>query len=141
MTIGELAGRFGLPTHVLRHWESVGLLNPDRHESGHRRYGPADLRRIAMILMGKDAGLGLPAIRELFSSGNPMDHDGVLREHLEVLERRIADAQAAKTMIEHALACPNPFDTCPHANAQIEARIPPPGAPSPPLTPAHHLSP
>ncbi len=23
MSIGEIAGRFGLPTHVLRHWEAV----------------------------------------------------------------------------------------------------------------------
>jgi hypothetical protein len=27
-TIGELAARFGLATHVLRHWEDVGLLSP-----------------------------------------------------------------------------------------------------------------
>lgn len=26
--IGELAARFGLSTHVLRHWEAVGLLAP-----------------------------------------------------------------------------------------------------------------
>jgi MerR family copper efflux transcriptional regulator len=25
-SIGEVATRFGLPTHVLRHWESEGLL-------------------------------------------------------------------------------------------------------------------
>jgi hypothetical protein len=28
MTIGELAARFGLATHVLRHWEAMGLLTP-----------------------------------------------------------------------------------------------------------------
>ena len=32
LTIGEVAGRFGLPAHVLRHWESVGLLAPVRAE-------------------------------------------------------------------------------------------------------------
>ena len=26
MTIGELAARFGPATHVLRHWEAVGLI-------------------------------------------------------------------------------------------------------------------
>ena len=35
-SIGELAGRFGLETHVLRHWESEGLLDPERERSGYR---------------------------------------------------------------------------------------------------------
>ena len=30
LTIGELATRFGLATHVLRHWEDEGLLSPAR---------------------------------------------------------------------------------------------------------------
>ncbi|WP_301184415.1 MerR family DNA-binding transcriptional regulator [Streptomyces sp. 6-11-2] len=28
MSIGAVAERFGLPTHVLRHWEAMGLLAP-----------------------------------------------------------------------------------------------------------------
>ncbi len=33
-TIGELAARFGLATHVLRHWEDVGLLTPSATPAG-----------------------------------------------------------------------------------------------------------
>jgi len=125
ITIGELASRFGLATHVLRHWESVGLLAPGRAAGGQRRYGDADLARVAMILMGKEAGLGLPEMRELLSTDNPMDHTDLLRRHVAVLERRIAQAQAAKNLVEHALSCPLSFDECPHARAQIARRIPP----------------
>ncbi|WP_049570067.1 MerR family transcriptional regulator [Nonomuraea sp. SBT364] len=123
MTIGELAARFGLPAHVLRHWESAGLLTPARHESGHRRYGETDVRRVAVILMGKEAGLSLAALRELLSTGDPMDHAGLLKGHVAALEHRIAEARAAKELIEHALSCPLPFDACPHARARIDARI------------------
>ncbi|WXK67305.1 MerR family DNA-binding transcriptional regulator [Nonomuraea sp. N2-4H] len=28
MAIGEVAARFGLAPHVLRHWEAMGLLSP-----------------------------------------------------------------------------------------------------------------
>ncbi|MFC6080072.1 MerR family transcriptional regulator [Sphaerisporangium aureirubrum] len=129
MTIGELAARFGLPTHVLRHWETAGLLAPTRHENGHRRYGPPDLRRVAMILMGKDAGLSLGALSQLLSTPNPLDHTDLLKEHITVLDRRIAQAQSAKSLIEHALACPLNFDNCPHAHTQIESRIPTPQDP------------
>ena len=38
MTIGELAARFGLATHVLRHWEAMGLLTPAARVNGRRRY-------------------------------------------------------------------------------------------------------
>lgn len=125
-TIGELAARFGLAPHVLRHWESAGLLSPSRDQNGQRRYAESDLPRVAMILMGKEAGLGLRALREVLSTGDPMDHEDVLRRHVAVLERQIAQAQEAKTLIEHALSCPVAFAECPHANEQLAARIPQP---------------
>lgn len=122
-TIGELAERFGLATHVLRHWESMGLLTPARDTGGQRRYDEHDLARVAMILMGKEAGLGLRELQALLTTGNPMDQTNMLRHHLAVLERRIAEATAAKELIEHALSCPLSFDECPHARARINARI------------------
>lgn len=126
MSIGELATRFGLAPHVLRHWESMGLLTPSRVPGGQRRYGDADLARVAMILMGKEAGLGLRELRNLLSTPNPMDHSELLRHHVAVLDRRITQAQAAKDLIEHALSCPTNFAECPHAHERIEAHIPPP---------------
>ena len=125
LSIGELATRFGLATHVLRHWEGMGLLGPARDAAGQRRYAEADLSRVALILMGKEAGLGLRELRVLLSTASPMDHPDLLRGHLAVLESRIAQAQAAKNLIEHALSCPLSFDDCPHAAEQIKARIPP----------------
>ncbi len=61
----------------------------------------------------------------LLSAANPMDHTDLLRRHLGVLENRIAQARAAKELIEHALSCPLSFDQCPHARVQILTRIPP----------------
>lgn len=118
-SIGELADRFGLATHVLRHWESAGLLDPDRDALGQRRYRNEHLTRVALIVMGKDAGLTLGQLRELLATDNPMDHPELLREHLRRLERRIARAQAAKDLIEHALACPLDFHECDHAQERI----------------------
>jgi MerR family copper efflux transcriptional regulator len=123
-TIGELAERFGVAPHVLRHWESVGLLTPARDHGGQRRYRTGDLVRVALILIAKDAGFGLRDLRTLLADGRPMDHPEVLRRHVAVLDDRIAKATAAKQLIEHALACPLPFDECPHAQEQIAARIP-----------------
>jgi MerR family transcriptional regulator, copper efflux regulator len=125
LTIGELAHRFGLATHVLRHWESMGLLAPGRDDGGQRRYGEADLVRVALILMGKEAGFSLRELCKLLATDNPMDHPQLLRRHVAALEDRIARATAAKDLIEHALSCPLPFNECPHARERIAARIPP----------------
>src|ERR687897_477065 len=50
-TIGQLADRFGLATHVLRHWEDMGVLSPVRRTAGRRVYGPVHVARIAEILL------------------------------------------------------------------------------------------
>lgn len=125
LTIGELAHRFGLATHVLRHWESMGLLAPGRAAGGQRRYGHADMMRVAMVLMGKDAGISLRELSVVLTTGNPMDRADLLRRQVAELDRRIAQAQLAKDLIEEALSCPLDFEECPRAREQIEARIPP----------------
>lgn len=122
LTIGDLARRFGLATHVLRHWESEGLLAPARAAGGQRRYGEEDLYRVALILMSKEAGVSLRELRGFLVTGGDKD---MLRGHLAVLEQRIQEAQAAKALIEHALECPIKLMECPHARERIAARIPP----------------
>jgi DNA-binding transcriptional MerR regulator len=104
MGIGALAGRFGLATHVLRHWEAMGLLTPARDTAGRRRYGSADLTRVAVILRAKEAGLSLGAIRSLVAAG-PSARRDILGEEAEALRSRIAAAQASLGLIECALGC------------------------------------
>ncbi|MBP2706372.1 MerR family transcriptional regulator [Microbispora sp. RL4-1S] len=125
LTIGELAERFGLGAHVLRYWESMGLIEPARRVGGQRRYGQDALVRVTLIRMAKEAGFGLRELRVLLSTPDPMDHRDLLHRHVAQLEQRIARARAAKDLIEHALACPYRFADCEHAREQIAARIPP----------------
>jgi len=125
MTIGELAGRFGLATHVLRHWEAVGLLVPSRRVSGRRRYGRDALARVALIQQGKELGFGLDQVRAMLDTTDPVARRAVLARHDAELERRIEAARAAREMINHALNCPSDdFVECPNFRAMVEARIP-----------------
>ncbi|WP_022878186.1 MerR family transcriptional regulator [Microbacterium sp. B19] len=103
-TIGDAAARFGLETHVLRHWEDEGLLRPARNPAGRRRFGDADLVRIAVILRNKAAGMSLDQIRVLLDEDAP-DRHRVLEEHVAELDRRAADIAQARAMTEHALRC------------------------------------
>jgi MerR family copper efflux transcriptional regulator len=126
MTIGELAGRFGLATHVLRHWEAVGLLTPARRVSGRRRYGRDSLARVALIQQMKELGFGLDQVHEILDATDPAARREVLARHDAELKRRIESATAARELIGHGLRCPAPdFIECPNFLAGLEARIPP----------------
>lgn len=103
-SIGDVAARFGIETHVLRHWEDVGLLRPARDGADRRRYGDDDLVRIAVILRSKAAGMSLEQIAVLLDDEAPSRHE-VLQGHLDDLERRMREMERSREMTEHALRC------------------------------------
>lgn len=122
-SIGEVAARFGLPTHVLRYWEAEGLLTPAR-VGDRRRYTDADLHRVAAILISKEAGFGLADIRTMLAARSaPARHEVTVR-HRERLLARIARAQAALDMLEGE--CPyDDIMTCPRFQGLLADRLQP----------------
>ncbi|MEU7767544.1 MerR family transcriptional regulator [Nocardia sp. NPDC049190] len=125
-SIGEVAAQFGLPTHVLRHWEAEGLLKPAR-AGDRRRYNNADLYRVAAILISKEAGLGLADIRTMLAARSAPARHEVMAGHRERLLARIARAQAALDMLEGGLECPHDdIMTCPHFQGLLADRLQPP---------------
>jgi DNA-binding transcriptional MerR regulator len=123
-TIGELAARFALATHVLRHWEDMGLLSPERRVAGRRVYGPPHVTRVAEIQLGRDAGFSLEQLRELFTAPDEVRRREVLRAQLAQVRQRIARLTLSQTLLEHALGCRHPdYQSCPHFEAMVLARL------------------
>ncbi|MFD0968492.1 MerR family transcriptional regulator [Plantactinospora endophytica] len=121
LTIGELAAHFGLATHVLRHWESVGLLQPDRRVNGRRRYARAQLTRVAIIMHGRAVGFGLDELRLMFGTDDAVARRAVLQRHRDELDRRIATATASRDLLDHALGCPaEDFLQCPDFQRMVQ---------------------
>jgi len=102
--VGELAERFGVATHVLRHWEDMGLLAPERDSAGRRVYGEADAYRVAAILSNKAAGMSLEQIKALMDA-DAVDRREALVAHLADLEQRMAEMERSRHMTQHALEC------------------------------------
>ena len=120
LSIGDAAKRFGLDTHVLRHWEDVGLLTPARDGADRRRYVPDDLVRIAVIVRSKAAGMSLEQIAVMLDAEAPERHR-VLEEHIADLDRRMEEMRRSREMTVHALSCrAHDIGTCPRFKAAVE---------------------
>lgn len=119
-SVGDVAIRFDLPTNVLRHWESVGLLTPPRDAAGRRRYGEDEVVRIAVIQRSKAAGMTLEQIAVLLDDGSAGRHQ-VLQQHLDDIDRRMEEMRLSREMTEHAMGCrAHDIATCPRFRAGVD---------------------
>ncbi|MGW7691875.1 MerR family transcriptional regulator [Streptomyces asiaticus] len=100
----------------------MGLLCPARDTAGRRRYGEADLVRVAVILRAEEAGLGLDTIRALTAATDPAARRDILRREAEALRSRIAAARDSLALVECALGCEHDDLTrCPHYRRRVRA--------------------
>lgn len=119
-SVGDVAERVDLPTNVLRHWESVGLLAPARDDAGRRRYGEDDVVRIAVIQRSKAAGMTLDQIAVLLDDNSWGRHQ-VLQSHIDDIDRRMEEMRRSRDMTEHALRCrSHDITTCPRFRAGVD---------------------
>ncbi|WP_297850439.1 TipAS antibiotic-recognition domain-containing protein [uncultured Corynebacterium sp.] len=67
-TIGETAAMLGVTTKALRHWETLGLLEPERTSTGYRMYSDTDIERGAAIALYRGVGIPLETIAQLIDA-------------------------------------------------------------------------
>ncbi|WP_106246764.1 MerR family transcriptional regulator [Allonocardiopsis opalescens] len=121
LTIGELAGHFGLATHVLRHWETMGLLQPARRVSGRRRYTYEHVITTVLILQGKAAGFSLEQMRTIVAGPGREEQRAILADHLAELDRRLARLRQAREAVAHLMQCSaESIASCPSVREMAE---------------------
>ena len=94
-TISEVARLAGTTSRTLRHYQAEGLLHPSRvSDSGYRFYDQQGLLRLQRILLLRQLGLGIEAIRTALDSEPTAPtlrtHLTLLRQEQERLTRQIA---------------------------------------------------
>lgn len=111
--IGDAAAALGVAPHVLRHWEDMGILRPDRLPSGHRIYSEQLIGEARMIQICQRAGLSLNEIAEL-RAGNRARREQHIRRRRERIREQIADLGRADRFLDHVLTCRHPVvSECP----------------------------
>ncbi|WP_265520154.1 MerR family transcriptional regulator [Oerskovia flava] len=129
-SIQEVARLAGTTSRTLRHYDAVGLLAPTRVASnGYRHYDADALVRLQRILLLRDLGLGLPAIKEALDASPGGSQVPALRHHLEWLRterqrlaRQIASVERTITTMEGGgeLMADDMFDGFDHTQHKTE---------------------
>ena len=99
LTIGRLAAAGGVGVETIRFYQRRGLLDTPTRESGIRRYGSGDLRRLRFIKQAQAAGFTLEEIGELIELDSSEDRARareLARARVEALDARIAELKRAR---------------------------------------------
>jgi MerR family transcriptional regulator, redox-sensitive transcriptional activator SoxR len=105
LPIGEFARRAGTAPSALRYYERIGLLPPADRAGGKRHYPPSSAERLALVRLYQDAGFTPKEIRQLLAAGSRRRASWIALAECKIaeLDARIAEAQRAKDLLEHAL--------------------------------------
>ena len=123
-SIGQLAKRAGVAIDTVRYYERNAMLTPaGRLESGYRRYGEMELKRLRFIRRAKVLGFTLADIRELLSLS---DERNVAKVKLAA-EAKLAELERIRNGLRSLVAaCPGHGrpEACPILNALNEEDTP-----------------
>lgn len=110
MNIGEAARASGVTAKMIRHYESIGLVRePRRTGAGYRLYGEHEVRVLQFIHRARALGFSLERIRALLALWEDegrasADVRALALEHVEELNRKIADMEAMRRTLESLAA-------------------------------------
>jgi len=96
MRIGELAERAGCDVQTVRFYEREGLLaEPERDESGYRRYDERHAARLSFVRHCRSLDLPLPEVRQLLDfaaqpSQSCAQVNDLLDGHIALVKQRLA---------------------------------------------------
>ncbi|WP_210605652.1 MerR family transcriptional regulator [Brevibacterium oceani] len=113
MRIGEAAEYLGVSTHLLRHWEGEGVIDPPRTAGGARQYNAQQLGLVTIALRCQKAGMPLPVIARLLNGTRDEKVELVAAQRDEILRQREL-LNASAEYLGHVLECTHPLiNDCP----------------------------
>jgi MerR family mercuric resistance operon transcriptional regulator len=99
LTIGKLAQAGGVGVETIRFYQRRGLVETPARDTGTRRYGADDLRRLKFIRQAQAAGFTLEQIRELLALDSGADRErarALATERIQALDAKIAELRQAR---------------------------------------------
>ena len=103
LNIGEFARLGQVSPRMLRHYDEIGMLNPEQVDpaNGYRLYSAYQLSRLHRILALRDLGFTLDQIGEILEENPPVEQfRGMLRIRQAQIEQSVNDEQERLRRVE-----------------------------------------
>ncbi|MDJ0389777.1 Cu(I)-responsive transcriptional regulator [Roseomonas sp. E05] len=109
MNIGEAARRSGVSAKMIRHYETQGLVTPQRLVNGYRDYAEADLAVLRFIRHARALAFPLEDVRKLLAlwrdrNRASADVRQIALAHVAALESKAQAMQAMAASLRHLAA-------------------------------------
>lgn len=109
MDIAEVAQQSGVPASTLRFYEEKGLIVSVGRRGLRRVFRPDVMERLALIALGRAAGLSLDEISRMFAAdGKPRIDRQLLADKADELDRSIRQLTSMRDGLRHAAVCSSP---------------------------------
>ena len=109
LTVNELATQSGAPSHVVRYYVRIGLIQPaGQQENGYRLFTSHDATRLRFIRMAKQLGFTLNEIKQITRHAkmgeSPCDDVRKIIQHrIQENRAKIEEMMKLQTRMEQAL--------------------------------------
>jgi MerR family mercuric resistance operon transcriptional regulator len=106
-TIGQLAAGGGVGVETIRFYQRKGLLTTPTRDTGIRRYGAEDLRRLRFIKQAQTAGFTLEEIKELLRLDSGQDRSqarSLAARRIKALDLKMAELKDARDALKRLAA-------------------------------------
>jgi MerR family redox-sensitive transcriptional activator SoxR len=111
LTVGAVASRSGLAISAIHFYEKRGLIRSLRTSGNQRRYDRDVLRRLALIQVAQELGIGLAEVQAVFAglpdgrTPTKKDWEKISRQWAADLDRRIALLQRLRDDVDGCIGC------------------------------------
>lgn len=115
MDISKVARISGLTASTLRYYEEKGLITSIGRKGLRRVFDPKVIERLALISLGRSAGLSLDEIGKMFTQQGMEIDRSLLLTKADELDKKIKELASMRDGLRHVAACnaPSHFE-CPN---------------------------
>ncbi|AFJ02482.1 Transcriptional regulator, MerR family [Methylophaga frappieri] len=106
MDIGEVVKRTRIPASTLRFYEEKGLIHAIGRQGLRRVFDDGVIQRLALITLGKKAGLTLAEISQMLLPEGVTINREILLNKANELDKQINEMAAMRDGLRHAAMCP-----------------------------------
>ena len=87
--IGEISKLYGIGVDSIRYYEEIGIIKPERSESGYRHYSIHDIWRLNVIRDLRSIGFTMEQIREYLEHHTVSSSLSMLEDEKEAITKQM----------------------------------------------------